>query len=118
MGGVCGDVAAFVVAVEGEVEAEEVLEGFVGGSAFAEEGGEVVGPVLRWVDGGGEGAAAVVRVLVDFGGDEGEFAEQRDGVVEGGFPVVGFVEAGLVGFGEDAGVVEGGDGDGELRHGV
>ena len=70
------------------------------------------------VDGGGEGAAAFVGVLVDFGGYDGEFGKEGDAVVEGGFPVCGFGDALFVGFGEGAGVIEGGDGAGELGHGV
>ena len=95
MGCVCGDVAAFVIAVQGEVEAEEVLKAFVLAAAHAEEGREVVRPVLVWVE---------VRFrsgfVEDRGGDAGELREERDAVVEGGFPVLGFVEAVGVGFGE------------------
>lgn len=107
VGGVGGDVAAFVVAVEGEVEAEEVLEAGVGGTAFVEEGGEVVAPVLVLVDRGFGGG-----VVEDGGGDAGEFGEEGDAVVEGGFPVLAFVEAVGVCFGEGGFGVEGCDGTG------
>lgn len=118
MRGVRGDVAALVVAVQREVQAEEVLEVLVLLAAAAEHGCEVVRPILLEVDLGREGAAALVRVVVDLGGDGGELREQRDGVVEGRLPVVGLADAGLVGLGELGGVVQGRDGDGELRHRV
>src|SRR4051812_31521666 len=116
--GVGRDVAAFVVAVESEVQTEEILEVFVLLAAFPEHGGEVVGPVLLEVNLGGEGASTAVGVLVDLGGDGGELRKERDAVVKGRLPVVGLAEALLVGLGELGRVVERGDGHGELGHGV
>ena len=67
---------------------------------------------------GWEGAAAFVAVLVDLGGYGGEFGEQGDAIVEGGLPVFGLVDALFVRFGKGGGVIEGGDGAGELGHWV
>lgn len=53
---------------------------------------------------------------MDFGGNGGEFREERYAVVEGGFPVFGFRDAFLVRFCKDGGVVESGHGAGELGH--
>ena len=96
------DVATLVVRVECQVEAHEVLEAFVlpAGATLAEHGGEVVGPVLSRVCLRGQRASAPVRVLVDLGRDDGQFGEQADCVVKGGFPVVGLVEAALVELGK------------------
>lgn len=111
VGCVCRDVSTFMVAVEGEVEAEEVDEAGVVG--LAEHSRKVLGPVFVQVD-GGEGTTLAVGLDVDFGGDGGEFGEERDGVVKDGLPVLRLVElAGFVEFGKDGVVVEGGDGDGD-----
>ena len=88
------------------------------GAALAEHGGVVVGPVLVGVWGGREGSAGGVGIMVDLGGDGGEFGEEGDGVIKGGFPVLCFVQTAGVHAREGGGVVEGRDGAGELRHGV
>lgn len=112
-----GDVAALVVAVESEVEAQDVVEALVLFAAFAEEDGEIVGPVLGAVE-------FLFADGVDFvgaedeGGDAGDLGEEGDAVVEGGLPVVGLVHALGVLFGEGGFGVECGHGHGELGHGV
>lgn len=116
--GVGRHVATLVVTVESEVETQEVLEVLVLLAALAEHGSKVVGPILLQVNLGGESTAALVGVLVDLGGNGGQLGEQRDAVVIGGLPVVGLVEALLVGLCKLGLVVEGRDGHGELGHGV
>ena len=106
------NITTLVVTVESEVQSQQVDEAGVLG--LAKERGVVVGPVLGEINGTWESAAAVVGVLVDLGGDGGEFGEEGERVVEGGLPVVGFLEfAGFVEFGEFRVVVERGDGDGD-----
>jgi len=118
VGGVGRDVAALVVTVKGKVETEEILEVLVLLAALAEHGSKVVRPILLEVNLTRKGSAALVRVLVDLGGDGRELGEQRNAVVKGRLPVVGLAEALLVGLGELGSVVEGRDSNGELGHGV
>lgn len=118
MGRVRRDVATLVVAVQREIQPQQVLEVLVLLAALAQHGRKVVRPVLFEIDFRREGTAAPVRVVVDLGGYGGQLGQQADGVVKGGLPVVGLVEALLVGLCELGGIVQGGDGDGELGHGV
>ena len=114
MRGVRRHVAALVVAVQRQVQAQQVDEALVVG--LAEHGRVVVRPVLGQVDGAGQRPAAVVRVLVDLGGDGRQLREQLDRVVEDGLPVVGLGQAALlVQLGELGVVVEGRDGNGDCR---
>lgn len=118
VGGVGRDVTTLVVTVQGKVQTEEILEILVLLTTTSQHGGEVVRPILGQVDLSGEGTTAVVGVLVDLGRDGGQLGEKGDGVIKGRLPVVGLVDAGLVGLGEGRGVVKGRDGNGELSHWV
>lgn len=117
VGGVGGDVAALVVAVQGEVQAEDVVEALVLLAALAEEDGEVVGPILGGVELLGADGVDLVGAE-DQGGHARDLREEGNAVVEGGLPVVGLVHALGVLFRKRGLGVEGGDGDGELGHGV
>lgn len=120
--------------VDGDVETEELNEGRV--LAEAEESGQVGGVVLVKVDGGE--LALSVDIAVDAAGNVGELGNpgekklgdvddvngtidpnlQVHGILEGRAPVLLLGDTGLVGLGEGGVVVEGSDGEGELRHGV
>ena len=106
MGCVRANVAALVVAVQGEVQAEAVDEAWV--VTGAQHGGKVLRPVLANVD-GRKGPARLERVDVNLCCDGGELSQQRDAVVECGFPVVGLVHTLCVGLGKFRVVIEGGD---------
>ena len=112
--GVGADVAALVVGVDGQVETHELNE--VGVAAEAELVGEVVGIVLVLL--GGHDLAALEDVLVDAGSNGGELGNEVHRVLKGVAPVLLLVNTLGVGTSERRGLLEGGDGHGELGHGV
>lgn len=114
VGGVGRDVAALVVGVDGEVETHQLNEVLV--AAEAELVGEVEAVVLVLLD--GRDLAAAEDVLVDAGGDGGELGNEVHRVLEGVAPVLLLVDTLGVGLSERRGLLERGDGDRELGHGV
>jgi hypothetical protein len=118
MSGVGRDVATLVVAVESKVETEEILEVLVLLAALAEHGSEVITPILVEIDLSRKSTATTVGVLVNLGRNGRQLSEEGDAVIEGRLPVVSLIQALLVGLCELGLVVEGGDGHGELGHGV
>lgn len=114
VGGVGRDVTTLVVSVDGEVETEQLDE--VGVAAEAELVGEVEGVILVLLNSGD--LAALEDVLVDASGNGGQLGNQVHGVLKGVSPVVLLVDTLGVGLGERRGVLEGGNGQGELSHGV
>lgn len=114
VGGVGADVAALVVGVDGEVETHELNE--VGVAAEAELVGKVERVVLVLLDSGD--LAALEDVLVDAGSDGGELGNEVHRVLESVAPVVALVHTLGVGAGERRGLLESGDGHGELGHRV
>lgn len=106
------DVSALVVAVEGEVQTEEVHKASI--VRLAEQGGVVVGPILVEVNLAWERSTAVVGVLVDLCGDGGQLGQKLDAVVERRLPVLGLAERTLfIQLGKLGVVVEGRDGNGD-----
>lgn len=83
VGGVGRDVAALVVAVDGNVEPQEVDKVVV---LPAEHVGQVGAEVDLGVE--SEGGVDAVDVLVDRGRDGGQLGDGGDGVVKRGLPVV------------------------------
>ena len=114
VGGVGRDVATLVVSVDGQVETHELDEVLVLGEAKLV--GKVVGVVLVLL--GGRDLAVLVDVAVDAGGNVGELADEVHGVLESVLPVLALLHALGVGLGEVGLVLERGDGEGELSHGV
>lgn len=112
--GVGRDVATLVVSVDGQVETHQLNE--VSVVAEAELVGEVEGVVLVLLD--GSDLSALEDVLVDASGNGGQLGNQVHGVLEGVSPVLLLVDTLGVGLGEGRGVLESGDGKGELSHGV
>lgn len=112
--GVGRDVATLVIGVDGEVETEELNEVLV--VAEAELVGEVEGVVLVLLD--SSDLAALEDVLVDAGSNGGELGNEVHGVLKSVAPVLLLVDALGVGTGEGRGVLESGDSEGELSHGV
>ena len=100
--------------VDGQVKTHELGEH---GVLVADHLGEVVGPILLGVDGGG-GGAVLIQVVVDGRGHHGQLGDEVHGVLVDGVPVLGLVDAVGVGLGELGLGVHGGDGRGELRHRV
>jgi hypothetical protein len=116
VGGVGGDVATLVVGVEGVVKTDEVDEAL--GVAETDLVGEVEREVLVLLD-LDRVVAVAVDVVVDAGGDGERLGDAVERVVEGRLPVLGLLEGtGLVTLSELGVVVEGGDTDDELGHGV
>ena len=114
MGGVGADVAAFVVRVDGEVEAHELDEVLVVGEAELVR--QVVAVVFVFLH--GRHFAVFEDVAVDARGDGGEFGDGVHAVFEGVLPVLRLLHAAGVGFREGRLVLEGCDGEGELCHWV
>ena len=112
--GVSGDVAAFVIAVNGQVQPHQFGEHRV---LVIDHVGEVEGPILVGIDGRGVLAFAV-QVVVNGGRHDRQFSDQVHGVLEDGLPVSALMDAVGVGFGELGFGVEGGDGRRELGHGM
>lgn len=107
-----------MVAVKSEIQTQQVLEVLVLFAALAQHGGEVIRPVLLEIDLSREGTAALVRVVVDLGGNGGQLGQETDGIVKRGLPVVGLVESLLVCLCELGSIVQGRDGNSKLGHGV
>ena len=78
MARVCGDVAALVVRVDGQIESEQLVELRI---VVAEHVGEVRAPVEFGVD--RSDIAVLVGVAVDDGGDCGKLGDQVHGVFVG-----------------------------------
>lgn len=114
VGGVSGDVATFVVGVNGQVETQQLNE--VGVLAEAQLVGEVERVVLVLLDGGD--LASLEDILVDACSDSGQFRNQVHGILKGVAPVLLLVDAFGIGLGEGRGVFERSDGERELSHGV
>ena len=114
VGGVGRDVATLVVSVNGQVQTHQLDEVLVLGET--ELVSQVVRVVLVLLDGGD--LAVLVDVAEDLGGDGGQLGDEVHGVLKGVLPVLGLVHALGVGLGELRLVLERGDGDGELGHGV
>lgn len=114
VGGVCADVAALVVGVDGQVQAHELNEVLVLGET--ELVGQVVGVILVLLD--GRNLAVLVDVAVDLGRDCGKLGDEVHGILKGVLPVLGLLHSLGVCLGEVGLVLESGDGKGELSHGV
>lgn len=114
VGGVGADVTTLVVGVDGEVEPHELDK--VAVAAKAQLVGQVEGVVLVLLDGGD--LAVLEDVTVDLGGDGGQLGDDVHRVLEGVAPVVLLVDTLGVGLGEGRLVLQGGDRQGELGHGV
>lgn len=114
VGGVSADVATLVVGVDGQVKTHKLNE--VGVLAEAELVGEVEGVILVLLD--RSNLAALEDVLVDARSDVGELGNEVHGVLKGVAPVLLLVNTLGVGTGERRGLLESGDGKGELGHGV
>ncbi len=114
-GGVSGDVATFVVSVDGKVEAEAFLEGVV---VHAHLDGEVGSPIF--VGGGSDDVSlAGGEAVVDHGSDGGSAGDAVKGVIKSELPVVVLVGLTLrVSLVELGSGLEGEDTHGELSHGV
>lgn len=114
VGGVSADVATLVVGVDGEVKTEELNEVLV--VAESELVGEVEGVILVLLN--GSDLAALEDVLVNAGSDGGELGNEVHGVLKGVAPVLLLVDTLGVGTSEGRGLLESGNGERELRHGV
>lgn len=112
--GVGRDVSSLVVRVDGQVQSHELDKLLV--PSKAEEGGQVLRVVGLGVDRGE--LVAAVRVSVDSAGDVGQLGDQVHRVVKRGLPVLLLVDPVLVRLREGRVVVEGGDSERELGHGV
>jgi len=112
--GVGRDVATLVVSVDGQVETHELNEvGVVGEAKLV---GKVEGVILVLLD--GSDLSALEDVLVDARSDVGELSNEVHGVLKGVAPVLLLVNTLGVGLGEAGGVLESGNGQRELSHGV
>lgn len=114
VGGVSADVTTLVVGVDGEVETHELNE--VAVAAEAKLVGQVEGVVLVLLD--GSDLAVLKDVAVDLGGDSGQLGDEVHRVLEGVVPVVLLVDTLGVGLSEGRLVLQGGDSQRELGHGV
>lgn len=112
--GVGRDVTTLVIGVDGEVETHELNEvGVVGEAKLV---GKVEGVILVLLD--GSDLSALEDVLVDARSNVGELSNEVHGVLESVTPVLLLVDTLGVSLGEAGGVLEGGDGQRELSHGV
>jgi hypothetical protein len=114
VGGVGGNVTTLVVSVDGEVESHQLNKVLVLGET------ELVGQVPRVILillGGGD-LAILEDVAVDARGNVGELGNEVHGVLESVLPVLGLLHALGVSLSEGRLVLQSGDGDGELSHGV
>ena len=111
--GVGRDVAAFVVAVDVEVQPHQVIEI---GLVVADLVGQVGRPVELRV--GGDVLGALVAAHVDAGRDLGQLGDDVHDIFEHRIPVVCLVHAVPVAGGELGVFLEGQDGQGELGHRV
>lgn len=112
--GVGADVATLMVSVDGEVETHQLNK--VSVVAETELVGKVEGVILVLLD--SSDLSALENVLVDAGSNVGELGNEVHGVLKGVSPVLLLVDTAGVGLGERRGVLESGDGQGELSHGV
>lgn len=107
------DVTTLVVAVDDQVQAHQVVELSV---AEAQQASEVSAVVQLGVVSGE--FAVLVGVSVDASGNLGQSGENVQSIFEGGVPVLGLLDASLVGLGELRLGLHGSDGGRQLRHGV
>jgi len=114
MTGMRGNVATFMIRMNGQVQPHQFSELFV---VVPDHIGEVFGPIGIWVNDSESGSVSV-EVVVDLGGHGWKFGDQVHGVFEGVFPVFGFVGTFSVLGGEDRFAVERVDGGSELSHWV
>jgi hypothetical protein len=114
VGGVGTDVAALVISVDGEVQAHQLNEVLVLGET--ELVGQVERVILVLLDRGN--LAVLVDVAVDLGRDRRKLSNEIHSILEGVLPVLCLLHTPGVGLGEVGLVLESGDGDGELGHGV
>lgn len=114
VGGVGGDVATFVIGVDGQVKTHQLNKVLV--VAEAELVGQVEGVILVLLD--GSDLAILEDVAVDLRGDGGQLGDEVHAVLEGVLPVLLLVDTLGVGLGESGLVLESSDGERELRHGV
>lgn len=112
--GVGRDVSTLVIGVDGEVETHKLDE--VGVVGEAELVGEVEGVILVLLD--GSDLSALEDVLVDARSNVGELSNKVHGVLESVTPVLLLVNALGVSLGEAGGMLESGDSQRELGHGV
>lgn len=112
--GVGRDVSTLVVRVNGHVETHQLDESGV--ISVTEHVGQVPRVILGRVDGGN--LAVSVDVLEDSTGDGGQLGDQVHGILIDGLPVVLLGRTLGISLGERGIMVERGDGEGELRHGV
>jgi hypothetical protein len=114
-GGVSRNVATFVVSVDGEVEAEALLEGIV---VHAHLDGEVGSPILVG-RGSDDVSGALGETVVDHSSDGGSAGNAVERVIESESPVVALVGLTLrVSLVELGASLESEDTHGELSHGV
>lgn len=114
VGSVRAHVATLVVRVDCKVQAHELDK--VGVVTITKLVRQVEGVVLVFLDGGH--LAILVGIAVDLRGDGGQLGDQVHRVLEGVGPVFLLADALGVGFGEFRSVFQGGNGNGELSHGV
>lgn len=114
VGGVCADVAALVVGVDGEIQAHQLNEVLVVGET--ELVGQVVAVILVLLDGGN--LSILVNVAVDLGGDGGQLCDEVHGILKGVLPVLGLLHSLSISLGEVGLVLQSVDGNGKLSHGV
>ena len=117
MGSVSRNIATLVVTVQGQVQAQQIVEVLVLGTALAQQLGKVVGPILG-------GIQLLCTNGINLVGTENKrrhtrnLSQQRNAVVKGRLPVLGLVETLLVSLGKLRLGVESGDRDRQLGHGV
>jgi len=112
--GVCTDVAALVVGVDGEVKSHELSELLV---IVSDHIGEVLGPISIWVDNAQAGAVSV-EVVVDLGSNGWQLGDQVHAILEGVLPVLALVGTLGVLSGEDGLTVKRVNSSTELSHWV
>lgn len=116
MGGVGRDITTLVVTMKGKVKSEEINKTLF--LLLAHHEGIVVGPILGEINLTRKRATAAVSVLVDFGSNLGKLGNEIKRIVKGVLPVLGLVDAALVGLCEFGVVVENRDSHGKLSHGM
>lgn len=114
VGGVRTDVSTLMVRVDSEVQAHQLDKVVV--VAVTELVGQVEAVVLILLD--GAKLAILEDVSVDLGRDGRQFGDNVHAVLESILPVFLLVDALGVGFGEGRLVLQGGNGQRELGHGV
>lgn len=114
VGGVCADVAALVVSVDGEIQSHQLDEVLVLTEAKLVSKVETV--VLVLLD--SSDLSALEDILVDSCGNRRELGNQVHGVLESVTPVFRLAHTLGIGLSEGGFVLESSDGDGELCHWV